>query len=94
MRHAPEAYKTILLHIANEPEKPLIVHCTAGKDRTGLICALLLSLCGVPDEVVAEEYQLTELGLGEYTKIFIEHLLKTPAMKGNPDGARRMISAK
>jgi protein tyrosine/serine phosphatase len=58
LENAPPSYKTILLHLANEPEKPLIVHCTAGKDRTGVICALVLSLCGVDDEVVAKEYSL------------------------------------
>lgn len=34
-------------------------HCTAGKDRTGLIAALLLSNAGVPREVVVAEYALT-----------------------------------
>ncbi len=63
LNNAPESYRTILLHLANEPEKPLILHCTAGKDRTGVICALVLSLCGVDDEIVAHEYSLTEVGL-------------------------------
>lgn len=34
-------------------------HCTAGKDRTGLIAALLLSNAGVPRDVVVAEYALT-----------------------------------
>ncbi len=34
-------------------------HCTAGKDRTGLIAALLLSNAGIPREVVVAEYALT-----------------------------------
>lgn len=40
---------------------PTIVHCVAGKDRTGLISALTLSLLGVPDDHIAEDYAMTEL---------------------------------
>ncbi|MGC9154433.1 MAG: tyrosine-protein phosphatase [Ferrimicrobium sp.] len=39
---------------------PLVFHCVAGKDRTGLIAALLLDLLGVPDESIARDYQLTD----------------------------------
>jgi protein tyrosine/serine phosphatase len=95
LKNAPPSYRTILLHLANEPEKPLIVHCTAGKDRTGVICALVLSLCGVDDEVVAYEYALTEVGLPTNWKgAVIEHLMDNPALKGNMEGAWNMISAK
>lgn len=72
---ATTSYRTILLHLAHEPEEPLIVHCTAGKDRTGVICALVLSLCGVDDETVANEYQLTECGMPEvWKKMVIAHV--------------------
>ena len=39
---------------------PLLVNCTAGKDRTGVTCALLLSALGVPREIVRRDYALTE----------------------------------
>jgi len=95
LKAAPPSYKTILLHLANEPEKPLIVHCTAGKDRTGVICALVLSLCGVDDDVVAHEYSLTDVGLTrEWKESVIEHLMANPALKGNTEGAYNMISSK
>lgn len=38
---------------------PVLVHCTAGKDRTGLITALLLAVAGVPAATIAEDYALT-----------------------------------
>src|SRR5262245_13526399 len=38
---------------------PAIVHCTAGKDRTGLIVALLLGLVGVPAGTIIEDYALS-----------------------------------
>jgi len=40
-------------------EGSMIVHCAAGKDRTGLAIALLLTLLGVPHEVIVEDYLLT-----------------------------------
>jgi protein-tyrosine phosphatase len=38
---------------------PAVVFCSAGKDRTGLVCGLVLSAIGVSDEDVAAEYALT-----------------------------------
>lgn len=90
---APASYRTILLHLANEPSKSLIVHCTAGKDRTGVICALVLSLCGVPDEVVAYEYSLTEIGLtNEWKQGVISHLSKQILFR--PYQSRPVVSLK
>lgn len=39
---------------------PCIVHCSAGKDRTGIACALILTALGVPREIVVEDYMLTQ----------------------------------
>jgi hypothetical protein len=47
--------------IADPDAAPLVFHCMAGKDRTGIISALTLSLLGVPDEDIADDYQLSEL---------------------------------
>lgn len=38
---------------------PLYVHCSAGKDRTGVAAALVLTLLGVPDDTIMEEFLLT-----------------------------------
>ena len=38
---------------------PVLIHCTAGKDRTGIITALLLGLAGVDHATIAEDYALT-----------------------------------
>src|ERR1700676_947337 len=42
-----------------EDRAPLVIHCTAGKDRTGFACALILHTLGVSDDVIAEDYLLT-----------------------------------
>lgn len=42
-----------------ETTGPILVHCTAGKDRTGIICALTHHVTGVHDDDVIEDYLLT-----------------------------------
>ncbi|KAG6023452.1 hypothetical protein E4U40_003963 [Claviceps sp. LM458 group G5] len=56
-------FQTIIRHLLTHPRKPILIHCTLGKDRTGIVFALLLSLAGVPDEAIATEYTLSEQGL-------------------------------
>jgi protein tyrosine/serine phosphatase len=38
---------------------PVLIHCAAGKDRTGLLAALTHKLLGMDDEVVLADYMLT-----------------------------------
>jgi protein tyrosine/serine phosphatase len=47
--------------IADADRAPLVFHCIAGKDRTGILAALTLSLLGVSDDDVIEDYHLSEL---------------------------------
>jgi protein-tyrosine phosphatase len=49
----------VMAAIANAPEGGVLIHCAAGKDRTGLISALLLGLVDVPAETIAADYALT-----------------------------------
>ncbi|MGW0596278.1 tyrosine-protein phosphatase [Streptomyces sp. NPDC002776] len=46
---------------AAEADQPLVFHCASGKDRTGLLAALVLGLLGVDDHTVIEDFSLTEL---------------------------------
>jgi len=49
-----------VLRLAADPaNRPLVIHCTAGKDRTGLAVALLLLALGVPEETVVADYTLS-----------------------------------
>jgi protein-tyrosine phosphatase len=51
-------YRSLFAHLLNDPA-PLVIHCTAGKDRTGFACALILHTLGVAEDVIAEDYLLT-----------------------------------
>ena len=46
--------------VAEAPEGGVVVHCVGGKDRTGLLTALLLHVAGVPTEEIAADYALSE----------------------------------
>lgn len=51
--------------VATAPEdQPVVVHCKSGKDRTGLLVALLLELVGVPREQIVADYVVSEQRLG------------------------------
>ena len=45
--------------LAASEARPAVFHCTAGKDRTGLLSALVLLLLGVPEETVVADYALS-----------------------------------
>jgi protein tyrosine/serine phosphatase len=51
----------------------VLVHCAAGKDRTGLIAALLLALVEVPDQTIAADYALTAECLRPRDQEWLEH---------------------
>jgi len=58
VRHNTPSFRALFGHLL-EDRAPLVIHCTAGKDRTGFACALILHALGVPDDVIADDYLLT-----------------------------------
>lgn len=54
------AFAEVLASIAGAGDGAVVVHCFAGKDRTGLVAALLLAVAGVDDEAIATDYALSE----------------------------------
>ena len=51
--------------IADAPSAPVLVHCHAGKDRTGVIVALVLRLAGVDVGTIADDYALSGVQLAD-----------------------------
>ncbi|MBN1173669.1 MAG: tyrosine-protein phosphatase [Micromonosporaceae bacterium] len=52
--------------IIDRCDAPVVVHCLAGKDRTGVICALILAVLGVTDTDIAKDYALSVSGLRRF----------------------------
>ena len=75
LRHAGPAVGDVLRLLA-DGDGAVLVHCSAGKDRAGCVVAVVLSLLGVEDGVVAEEYALSERGLADLREGFVERLVK------------------
>jgi protein-tyrosine phosphatase len=68
-----EELKEVLAVIAGASPGPLLFHCVAGKDRTGLIAALLLALADVEPEVIAHDYAVSTENLRDaYLKRYTE----------------------
>jgi hypothetical protein len=55
--------------LAEETRYPVLMSCTAGKDRTGILVAMLMDVLGIDDEVIAAEYARSDAdidGMIEY----------------------------
>ena len=61
-----------------------IVHCAAGKDRTGTVVAMALSVAGVPDEVIIEDYVLSAERITQILDRLNAHPVYGDALKSQP----------
>ena len=57
VRDNTPSFRALFAHLI-EDRAPLVIHCTAGKDRTGFLCAMLLFAVDVPRESVYADYLL------------------------------------
>jgi protein-tyrosine phosphatase len=67
--------------LADVENHPVVFHCAAGKDRTGVLAALVLGLVGVAPETIVEDYALTQLAMER---------LREKILARNPELAERM----
>jgi protein-tyrosine phosphatase len=62
----PSSYRQLMELVLDESNWPILIHCSAGKDRTGVATALILEAVGVDRETIMQEYLLTnEIGRSE-----------------------------
>jgi protein-tyrosine phosphatase len=76
--------------LADPANVPAIVHCSAGKDRTGVVIALVLSVLGVPDEIIAADFAATSLFLNEEFRQAL--LTRSEALQRDSAVVERMLS--
>lgn len=74
IQNAQDTYREFFRIVSEERNTPLLFHCSAGKDRTGIAAALLLGALGVDREVIMEDYMLSaEYIKGKYDAIVRAH---------------------
>jgi len=61
------------LHTLVEMDRPVVIHCAAGKDRTGVGCALALSALGVPRDTIFADYEFTNAAVDLDARLPILH---------------------
>jgi len=86
--------REVLGAIAGAAPGPLLFHCIAGKDRTGLVAALLLALADVVPEAIAHDYALSSANLRDgYLKRYahIERGQILAALNCPEEGAHNML---
>ncbi|MGY0541423.1 tyrosine-protein phosphatase [Nocardioides sp. YJ-D4] len=59
----PESVVAAVVTLMDSAGQPALFHCAAGKDRTGVVAAILLSLLGVGRDEIVADYELTRVGI-------------------------------
>ena len=59
LRDNLNVFREVFLLLADKENLPLLFHCAAGKDRTGILAAVILESLSVDDEVICADYVLT-----------------------------------
>ena len=76
MADARKPWVKSLLEAVARCDGAVLIHCTTGKDRTGIAAALLLGLCGVSDNDIAADYCVSQIYLQNMYKT-MTHLMPT-----------------
>ncbi len=94
LAHTQPQMKEVLQVIATAAPGPLLFHCVAGKDRTGIVAALLLALADVTPDAIAYDYSvsaehLREAYLSRYANRDRAEILE--AVRCPPEGVYNML---
>jgi protein-tyrosine phosphatase len=68
---APDAIAQVVRILADANAYPAVFHCSAGKDRTGIVSAVLLGLVGVADDTIVADYALSARAMNR----LVDHLV-------------------
>ncbi|HLX87865.1 MAG TPA: tyrosine-protein phosphatase [Acidimicrobiales bacterium] len=65
LRDGTSSVTTAVALLSDPASLPAVFHCSVGKDRTGVLAAVVLGLLGVPDEVIVEDYALSAAAMAQ-----------------------------
>ncbi len=77
-----DAFRRLFEQLGEDKSLPLLFHCSAGKDRTGVMTALLLTLLGVDRQTVIDDYLLSAKVWNDANLVAIESLLTEVESQG------------
>lgn len=84
------AIAEVLTRIADAPAGTVLFHCTAGKDRTGIIAALLLSVAGVEASDIVDDYAQTAALIAP----IVADIIAGAAARGtDPESFKRLLAS-
>jgi protein tyrosine/serine phosphatase len=89
---ASESFRNVFLHLRDRPGDAIVVHCTAGKDRTGVFCMLVQLLMGVAEDTIARDYELTTVGLKPEIQRIMSTIDSLPDVES--EAMRHMLSSR
>ena len=70
----PGIWGEVIRRLTMPENRPLLFHCTGGKDRAGTCAALILLALGVPEETVIEDHQLSNIFIADLIKTVFERI--------------------
>jgi len=88
---ANASYRKLFVELGEKNQLPALYHCTTGKDRTGWASAALLTLLGVPEDKVYEDYLRSNEYIFPAYKTYIDHFV---AAGGDPSIPRDILGVK
>ncbi len=89
-KHTP-VYREFMQELLHSSSYPTVFHCTAGKDRTGLAAALVLSALDVPRETILEDYLATNTYTREQMANWLRWINIGSLFRANEDAARALL---
>jgi protein-tyrosine phosphatase len=76
-----------VVRLLSQTDAPSVFHCAAGKDRTGVISALLLSILGIPEQTIVADYALSRKNIDLINERLAVSENYQAFMQSLPDGA-------
>jgi len=91
VRDKAPIFGAAIVRFADPANLPAVFHCSAGKDRTGILAALLLGALGVSDELIIADYTLSNLYYRAFRKSLEPQAHRLRALRLSLDDLQPML---